>query len=109
MYERIRNLALAGFVLAALALAFSAPALAQEREFTGKIDNVSNKKLIVDNRMGDKVSFDRVDDSVVEGEGRTSWDELKKGDWVTVSWKLIDKPRKAYKVVVQPPKEEDAE
>jgi hypothetical protein len=107
MLERIRKLALAGFVLAALPLVFSAPALAQEREFTGRIDSVSNRKMIVDNRMGDKLSFDRVDECVVEGEGKTAWDDLKKGDWVTVTWKLMDNPRKAYRVVAQPPRSED--
>jgi hypothetical protein len=107
MLTRIRNLAVLGVALAVLGLAFSSPALAQDREFTGRIDNVNNRKLIVDNRMGDKVTFDRVEDSVIEGEGRTSWDDLKRGDWVTVSWRLMDNPRKAYRVVVQPPRDDD--
>jgi hypothetical protein len=33
--------------------------------------------------------------------------KIKKGDWVTVSWRFVDKPRKAYKIVVLPPREED--
>ena len=28
------------------------------------------------------------------------WKKVKNKDWVTVSWKMIDNPRKAYKVVV---------
>ena len=40
---------------------------------------------------------------------RASWEEIKKNDWVTVSWKMIDKPRKAYKVMVKPPKADKAE
>ncbi|MAI77926.1 MAG: hypothetical protein CL917_03210 [Deltaproteobacteria bacterium] len=85
------------------------PALvqAQMREFTGRIDRVSKKRMIVDNRMGDKVSFVPADPSEVSGEGKTEWKELKKKDWVTVSWKFIDKPRKAYKIKVLPPKEEE--
>ena len=34
---------------------------------------------------------------------------IKKDDWVSVSWKMVDKPRKAYKVTVMPPKEEAGE
>jgi len=62
----------------------------------------------VDNRMGDKVSFSRVDETVVEGE-KTEWDKVKKDDWVSVSWKFTDKPRKVYKVLVKPPQEEPGE
>jgi hypothetical protein len=81
-------------------------ASAQMREFTGRIDMVNKKKMIIDNRKGDKVPFVKVDETVVEGE-KTDWGKLKKKDWVTVSWKFVDKPRKAYKVVVLPPKEDD--
>ena len=81
-------------------------ASAQMREFSGRLDTMTKKKMIVDNRQGDKVSFVRVDETVVEGE-KEDWDKLKKKDWITVSWKMMDKPRKAYKVVVQPPKEDD--
>ena len=75
-------------------------ASAQTREFTGRIDKISAKKMIVDNRMGDKVSFVYAKgETTVEGT-KTEWKKLKKKDWVHVSWKFIDKPRKAYKVVV---------
>ncbi len=84
-------------------------ASAQMREFTGQIDTVNKKKMIVDNRMGDKVSFAFVKDvTVVEGE-KTEWKKLKKKDRVTVHWKFVDRPRKAYKVVVLPKKEEEGE
>ena len=76
------------------------------REFPGRIDRVSKKKMIVDNRMGDKVSFVPIDTTEVSGEGKETWKDLKKKDWVTVSWKMIDKPRKAYKVEVLPPRED---
>jgi len=90
-------------------LAVTSVASAQMREFTGKVDKISkNGKLIVDNRKGDKVSFVKIDTTEVAGE-KTDWDAMKKDDWVTVSWKMIDKPRKAYKVQVLPPREEDGD
>ncbi len=84
------------------------PSLASEmyREFTGRIDKINKKKMIVDNRQGDKVSFVQIDTTEVSGEGKSKWKDLRKKDWVTVSWKFIDKPRKAYKIVVNPPKSE---
>lgn len=94
--------------LVGAALAVPDVAQAQMREFTGRIDKIKKKKLIVDNRMGDKVSFVKVDETEVKGE-KESWKKLKKGDWVTVSWKFVDKPRKAYVVVVLPDKEEAGE
>jgi hypothetical protein len=97
--------------IAALLLPFALPgvASAQMREFTGKVDKItSSGKLIVDNRKGDKVSFIRVDTTEVTGE-KDEWKKVKKDDWVTVSWKMIDKPRKAYKVQVLPPREEAGE
>jgi hypothetical protein len=94
------------WVVVALLLG-SSLAQAQMREFTGRIDRVSKKRMIVDNRMGDKVSFVPAEKTEVIGEGKTEWKELKKKDWVTVSWKFVDKPRKAYKVQVLPPREED--
>ncbi len=90
-----------------LASALLAPSLvgAQMREFSGRIDKIKKDKMIVDNRQGDKVPFVQVDETVVEGE-KSEWKDLKKKDWVTVSWKMVDKPRKAYKVVVSQKKEE---
>ena len=81
---------------------------AQTREFTGKVDKISKSEVIVDNRMGDKVKFEKLDSTTVEGE-KKEWKNVKKNDWVTVHWKMIDKPRKAYKVVVLPPKAEVGE
>jgi hypothetical protein len=83
-------------------------ASAQMREFTGKVDKISKAEVIVDNRMGDKVKFEKIDSTTVEGE-KSEWKNVKKNDWVTVHWKMIDKPRKAYKVVVLPPKAEAGE
>ena len=99
-------------IVAALALfvplCVAASASAQMREFTGKVDKISKKELIVDNRMGDKVKFEKLDSTAVDGE-KKEWKNVKKNDWVTVQWKMIDKPRKAYKVTVLPPREEEGE
>ncbi len=100
-------------VVVALSVVLPGMASAQYREFNGKIDKIDGNKVIVDNRQGDKVSFNKLAETTVavaEGaqlpEKREKWEDLKKGDWVSVSWKFVDKPRKAYKVTVQMPKEE---
>jgi hypothetical protein len=95
----------ASLVLAALIIVPSM-ASAQYREFTGRIDMVKGKKFIVDNRKGDKVRFEFLESTEVTGE-KTKVKSLKKKDWVTVSWKFTDNPRKAYKIVVLPPREEE--
>ena len=96
-------------VVSALALVVPSLAVAESfREFSGQIDKIKKRKLIVDNRKGDKVSFVQIDTTEVSGE-KTDWKKLKKKDWVTVSWKFSDKPRKAYKVVVLPPRDEAGE
>jgi hypothetical protein len=110
MKPTLRRLALIFGLAVTLAVAGSlaVPSLAaaQMREFTGRIDRVSKRKMIVDNRMGDKLQFVPADDVQVSGEEKTEWKDLKKGDWVTVSWKFVDNPRKAYVVAVLPPREE---
>jgi hypothetical protein len=103
-----RALALALFVLA---LATAGVASAQYREFTGKINRIGKSTLIVDNRMGDKLQFERVEETRITDERdvkkrKASWADLKKNDWVTVHWRMMDKPRKAYEVIVLPPRTE---
>ena len=93
-------------LVASAQLILAGGAAAAMREFTGRIDEVSAGKLVVDNRMGDRVSFMRIDETVVEGEKGT-WADLTRGDWVSVSWKFVDKPRKVYVVRVLPPKADD--
>jgi hypothetical protein len=89
-------------------------ASAQYREFTGKVDKINDEKMIIDNRMGDKVTFERldetkVDDTTGDDDKKEKWRDLKQDDWVTVKWKMMDKPRKAYEVIVLPEKEEAGE
>jgi hypothetical protein len=104
MTRRSLMLVAVSFLTAALLL--PSLASAQYREFSGRIDLIKKKKFIVDNRQGDKVSFVFIATTEVSGE-KKSIKKIKKGDWVTVSWKFVDKPRKAYKIVVLPPREED--
>jgi hypothetical protein len=94
----------------ALLLALLVPGIAsaQFREFKGKVDKISKRELIVDNRMGDKLRFKPDKEVVVEGE-KEAWKKVKKGDWVIVSWKMMDNPRIAYKVVVIPEVKEAGE
>ena len=72
----------------------------------GAVDKISKKKMLVDNRKGDKVPFVSAKATTVSGEGKKKWKDIKKGDWVSVSWKMMDKPRIAYSVTVLPPREE---
>ena len=112
MQKLARTLALVGLVALGAAVLAPSAALAQYREFTGMIDKINDKKMIVDNRQGDKVTFDKVKDTKVEDthEGKKkSWEDLKSDDHVTVKWKMVDKPRKAYEVIVLPPKKEAGE
>jgi hypothetical protein len=106
MRKIIHRTALFAILAMVLPLALPSVATAQMREFSGKIDKVTDTKLIVDNRKGDKVSFVKIETTEVTGE-KTEFGKIKKGDWVTVSWKMIDKPRKAYAIKVLPPREDD--
>ena len=105
MRRILTRLTLGALIVVALPLASAA----QFREFTGRIDTINKKKMIVDNRMGDKVSFVPGDPTEVSGRGKEKWKNLKKNDWVAVSWKMIDKPRVAYKVKVLEPRAEAGE
>ena len=111
MRKLMTRMALVALVALIVPVAMPGAAAAQMREFVGKVDKIDAKNVIVDNRKGDKVSFSKVPETTVEGL-KTTWETIKKDDWVSVSWKMVDKPRKAYKVTVMPaPKEagEDAE
>ena len=101
-----RSIALALAFALATAVALPTSVAAQNyKEFEGRIEQISKKKMIVDNKMGDKVSFVKVDATEVAGEEKESWEDLKRKDWVRVSWIWTDKPRKAYKIKVLPPKD----
>ena len=95
-------------IAATLALILSSDASAEFREFSGKVTEISGDKLVIDNRRGDRVSFKRSDATTVTG-AKKSWQAIEKGDRVSVSWRMVDKPRVAHKVVVMPPKKKPHE
>ena len=90
-------------VLPGVLLAIAASAQAPMREFTGRIDRIDESRMVVDNRMHDRITFVRADPTTVKGE-RKEWSGLRTGDRVTVFWRFVDKPKKAYVVRVLPPR-----
>jgi hypothetical protein len=104
----MRKIATGAALFAVLALLLPGLAAAQLREFRGKVDKINGEEVIIDNRQGDKLRFLPAEDVVVQGE-KDSYKRVKKGDWAVVSWKMMDDPRVAYKIVVLPDQEEGGE
>ncbi|MBW2579290.1 MAG: hypothetical protein JRE38_14690 [Deltaproteobacteria bacterium] len=102
--SRIAALAL---IAVALPLILPSAASAEFRDFSGKVTEISGDKMVIDNRRGDQVSFRRSEATTVSG-AKTSWQAIEVGDRVSVSWKMVDKPRVAHKVVVKPPKQKSS-
>jgi len=89
-------------VVAVATFAFAPRASALEcdgmqRSFSGELQKVKGKTIVVDNKKGDKIKFERHESTTLTGV-KTKWDDLKKGDHVTVCSKMLEKPRFAYKV-----------
>jgi len=80
--RRAHRIAVWVFLGLVLPLLLASPSLA-DREFVGKVQKISKKKMIVDNRMGDKVAFESLKDTEVEGQDKKSWKDLKRNDWVS--------------------------
>jgi hypothetical protein len=99
------RIALIAFLATALSHGMSSDASAQYRAFAGKVREISENKMLVDNRKGDTISFVRTGETVVVGV-KKSWQAIEKNDWVSVSWKMMDHPRVAYRVDVMAPKKE---
>ncbi len=108
MRKLVTGIALIALVGLAMPLVVPGTASAQMREFKGRVDRINKKEIIVDNRMGDKLKFKKLDETTVEGE-KKEWKKVKKGEWVVVSWKMMDNPRKAYKVLVMPEEKESGD
>jgi hypothetical protein len=107
MHRIVSRLALvAALTFAVGAVVAPGAAWAQKRDFTGKVDKVTNSAIYVDNRKGDKLKFAKTDETAVSGQ-KATWDEIKKNDWVTVNSNMFEKPRKAYSVTVVPNPEAD--
>ena len=87
-------------IAGAAPLFLASAASAEFRDFSGKVAEISNDKMVIDNRRGDRVSFRRSEATTVTG-AKTSWQAIEVGDRVSVSWKMIDQPRVAHEVVVR--------
>jgi hypothetical protein len=83
----------------ALALLTAAPAAADHRDFAGKVKKVSNERVTIENRQGDRRSFVRGKKTKVRGT-RQDWNGIRPGDQVIVDWHLEDKPARARRVRV---------
>ncbi len=94
-----RKAAFAFSLMVAAALLAPGIASAQLRDFNGEVQSINETKIIVDNKKGDKITFEKAPDTTVAGKV-TAWDQVKKGDWVAVGSKMLEKPRKAYTVTV---------
>jgi hypothetical protein len=68
----MRKLATGIALVALLALLVPGTASAQFREFKGKVDKISKRELIIDNRMGDKLKFKPAKD-VTRASPTRSW------------------------------------
>ncbi|MDH3521761.1 MAG: hypothetical protein OEM49_15020 [Myxococcales bacterium] len=95
----------------AAALWLASAAAAQTREFTGKVEEVGARVLVVSSRMGDRLRFERAENVEVSDQSggekpRMTWGDLRAGDWVSVRWNLSDTPRRALRVIVLPPRKE---
>jgi len=88
-----------------LAVLLPGLASAQMREFKGRVTKITRTEITVESH-GDPLTFQAAPDVAVEGEEDT-WLGIARGAWVIVSWKMMDTPRLAYKVVVLP--KQDAE
>lgn len=102
MPARKRQLAAALIFGLGLSLAPGA-ALADHREFPGKVREVSKDRITVENRAGDRRSFVRGKNTKVRGS-RSSWDRVRPGDDVIVDWHLEDRPSRARRIKVREPR-----
>jgi len=102
---RLPRRQLATALVAALGIALAAgEALADHRDFAGKVREVSKKRVTIENRMGDRRSFVRGEKTKVRGR-RSSWEGMRPGDEVIVDWHLEDRPARARRVrVIEPPR-----
>jgi len=96
---RIRARALAAVLAVAVGVLAAGPAAADHRDFAGRVKKVSNKRVTVENRMGDRRSFVRGEKTRVRGR-KGSWEGLAPGDEVIVDWHLKDRPVRARRVRV---------
>ena len=66
-------------IAVALPLILANEASAEFREFSGKVTGISSDELAVENRQGDRVSFERSEATTVTG-AKQSWGAIERGD-----------------------------
>ena len=98
MPARTRQLAVALIFGIGLVLAPGA-ALADHRDFPGKVREVLKDRVTVENRAGDRRSFVRGKKTKVRGS-RSKWEGMRPGDEVIVDWHLEDRPSRARRIKV---------
>jgi hypothetical protein len=91
-------IAVAVLVVAA-AVGAAGPARADLREFIGRVQDVSEERVVVRNRSGDQRPFARTKRTQVVGQ-RSSWTQLREGDSVIVTWSLDDDPVECRRIDV---------
>jgi hypothetical protein len=79
-----------------LFLAVAESALAQSREFAGRVVSISAQSIVVKDRRGETATFGRAGHTAVEG--KQNWEAIAAGDSVLVRWKLGD--GSAWRVIV---------
>jgi hypothetical protein len=70
----------------------------QGREFNGTVLSIDGGAMVVEDRRGERVTFNRGEDVAVEG--KSGWGAIARGDRVIVKWSLSDGPRRAQRVIV---------
>ncbi len=91
-------------LLACWLLALPGVVWAQDQQFSGRIQQISERKLTVacveGACRGDNFSFMRSEKTRVVGR-KSSWQALARGDLVSVSWQQREVPRQAYVIRVR--------
>jgi hypothetical protein len=77
------------------------PALAQRRDFVGRVVSIDAQSLHVKDRRGNEMTFARADNAVVEG--KSDWGAISPGDKVLVRWNLTTKIARHVVVLEGPP------
>jgi len=95
---------LVGAAVIGVGAAVLAPGIsaAETREFVGSVVKINATKVVVENRMRDKMDFIHSDSTVVEGR-RSRWKDIEAKDRVSVTWDVGDKPRRAHRIKVMAP------
>ena len=103
--SRIAHFAARVFALLALLSPLWAadPAAAQRRDWVGRVVSIDAQELEVKDRRGNKETFVRAENTLVEG--KSDWQAIAPGDKVLVRWNLTTKFARQVVVLEGPPQE----